>query len=182
MYYYDTSFAGDGMYNQLQALQESLYRDIPLTRHLKLSLNSYDAHCLKIRAPLTENSNHVGTAFAGSLNSVVTLAGWSMLWLTLKELHLDGQIVIQDSTCNYLGPVTKDFYACCYKPDSEHIRQFEKVLKKKGKARLELHAEIIEDGVIRVSFKGRYVVQARQLVSSIVHAPHLQTVLAPSMG
>lgn len=170
------------MYNQLQVLQESLYRDIPLTRHLKLHMNSYDAQRLKICAPLTENSNHVGTAFAGSLNSVVTLAGWSMLWLLLKELGVDGEIVIQDSTCNYLEPVTKDFYACCYKPDSEQVRKFEKTLKKRGRARLELQAEIIEDGVVRVSFKGRYVVQVRQRVSSIVHASHPQAVLVSSMG
>lgn len=149
------------MQNQLQDLQENLHRDIPLTKHLKLSVSSYNTSYLVLHAPLAENSNHMGTAFAGSLISVVTLAGWSMLWFVLKELGIEGEIVIQDSVCNYQAPVTQDFHAFCYKPTSAQIHKFAQMLIKRGKARLELQAEIIESGEVRVSFTGRYVVLSK---------------------
>jgi thioesterase domain-containing protein len=76
----------------------------------------------------------------------------------LKELDIMAVIVIQDSTTNYLLPVTGDFSAHCYKPDQEQIAKLKNMLKNKGKARLALKAEIREGERIAVSFTARYVV------------------------
>ncbi|MBV9231067.1 MAG: thioesterase domain-containing protein [Chloroflexi bacterium] len=146
------------MNNLLQDLQETLLTDIPITRHLGIKVDSYDGERLTLTAPLVQNVNHKQTAFAGSLNAVITLAGWGLLWLILKELDITGVIVIQDSATNYLLPVTDDFSAHCYKPDQDQITKLKNMLKNKGKARLELKAEIREGEKIAVSFKGRYVV------------------------
>jgi len=144
--------------NLLQELQETLYVDIPLTKHLALKVDTYDNERLVLRAPLAQNINHKGTAFAGSLNAVVTLSGWGLLWLVLKEIGVRAVIVIQDSTSNYLLPVKDDFSACCYKPDEAQIARLKQMLLKKGRARLELKAEIIADQKVAVTFQGRYVV------------------------
>ncbi len=146
------------MKDQLRALQETLYREIPLTKHLGITVESYDDERLTLKAPIEPNRNHKQTAFAGSLNAVVTLAGWGLLWLVLRELNLATTIVIQESVSSYLRPVTNDFSARCRKPDSTHLAHFENMLRKKGKARLELAAEIDEGEEVAVSFKGRYVV------------------------
>ncbi|HLZ61866.1 MAG TPA: thioesterase domain-containing protein [Ktedonosporobacter sp.] len=146
------------MKNLLEELQETLYTDIPLTKHLAITVDSYDDERLLLKAPLAQNINHKGTAFAGSLNAVVTLAGWGLLWLVLKEMGVRAVIVIQDSASNYLLPVKSDFSACCYRPDSGQIARMKQMLLMKGRARLELKAEIVADLKVAVSFQGRYVV------------------------
>ncbi len=146
------------MKDRLWALQETLYREIPITKHLGITVESYDDEQLTLKAPLEPNINHKQTAFAGSLNAVVTLTGWGLLWLELRERGLMPTIVIQESVSHYLRPITGDFSARCRKPDPIHLDRFEKMLRKKGKARLELLVEIGEGEDVAVSFKGRYVV------------------------
>lgn len=146
------------MNDRLRALQETLYREIPITKHLGITVESYDDEQLTLKAPIEPNRNQKQTAFAGSLNAVVTLAGWGLLWLVMGELGLATTIVIQESVSSYLRPVTGDFSARCRKPDSTRFAHFENMLRKKGKARLELLAEIDEREKVAVSFKGRYVV------------------------
>jgi len=149
---------GDILKDQLQELQETFHREIPITKQLGITVENYNGEQLTLKAPIGANINHKQTAFAGSLNSLVTLAGWGLLWLMLKELDIAANIIIQDSTCNYLHPVTRDFSASCRKPDPADINKFEKTLRTRGKARLELQSEIYEAGKAVVSFKGRYVI------------------------
>ena len=146
------------MHDRLQELQETLAREIPITRNLGITVESYNDAGLTLKAPLQQNINHKSTAFAGSLNALLTLAGWGLLWLLLKERDMHAQIVIQESMSSYLRPVTRDFSAWCHKPDSAYITRLETTLRKKGKARLELQSEIREGDIVAVSFSGRYVV------------------------
>ncbi len=150
------------MHDRLQELQEILAREIPITQHLGISIESYDDAGLTLKAPLQQNINHKSTAFAGSLNALLTLAGWGLLWLILKERDLHAQIVIQESISSYLRPVTRDFSARCHKPDPTHIARLETTLRKKGKARLELQSEIREGDIVAVTFSGRYVIFLRE--------------------
>jgi len=146
------------MHDRLQELQETLAREIPITRNLGITVESYNDDGLTLKAPLQQNINHKSTAFAGSLNALLTLAGWGLLWLILKERGLHVQIVIQESMSNYLRPVTHDFSARCHKPDPAYIARLETTLRKKGKARLELQSEIREGDIVAVTFSGRYVI------------------------
>jgi thioesterase domain-containing protein len=148
------------MHNLAQALQETLAHEIPITQHLAIRVVNYDQTGLVLQAPLAPNINHKQTAFAGSLNSVVTLAGWGLLWLILKELALPARVVIQDSECSYLRPVSDDFSAFCPRPEQEQIDRMAEALKKRGKARIELHTEILNGTTVAVSFTGRYVIMS----------------------
>ncbi len=145
--------------DSLRALQEILATGIPLAKHLGVTVEAYDGACLTLTAPIAGNSNYHDTAFAGSLNAVTTLAGWGLLWLVLTETDLAARIVIQESIISYRKPVTRNFSARCYKPTPRRIAQLFSALKRKGKARLELAAEICEGEELAVLFKGQYVVQ-----------------------
>lgn len=147
------------MQNLPQELQSILLTEIPITKYLGISVESYDNSCLVLKAPLANNLNHAGSAFAGSLSSLITLSGWGLFWLVLREYQLSAKIVIQDSECNYLLPVTSDFSACCYKPEPYLLEKLVHTLRRKGKARLELNAAIFQNQQLAVSFKGRYVAQ-----------------------
>lgn len=145
------------MSEDIQALAATLHHEIPITRSLGITVESYDGQTLYLKAPLEANINHKATAFAGSLNALVTLSGWGLVWLVLKEAGITAKIVIQDSQVSYLRPVAADFIAGCRKPDPAQLKRFETMLLKKGKARLELQAEIRVGTQPAVTFQGRYV-------------------------
>lgn len=141
----------------IEALQATFDHEIPITREIGIRVAHYNGEQLALTAPIERNINHKATAFAGSLNSVVTLAGWGMIWLLLKELDIPATIVIQDSASHYRRPVTRDFTAICSRPGNDQVEQFARTLREKGRARLELAATISERDVLVMSFQGRYV-------------------------
>lgn len=145
----------------LTQLQETLNHEIPLTLALGLRVESLNDGVLIVSSPLAPNINHKDTAFAGSLNAVVTLAGWSRVWLLLREQGLPGKIVIQDSNIRYLTPVTRDFTARCPLPAEADVERFLQMVRRRGRGRLELRVEIVEDDRIAVEFTGRYVVEGK---------------------
>jgi len=146
--------------DRLSRLQDTLQTEIPITTAIGLRVDGYDNGCLMLSAPLIPNINHKDTAFAGSINALATLSGWSLLWLLLDEARLPGKVVIQDSTIQYLHPITSNFAARCCLPGSEQVTRFLTVLQRKGRARIELQAEMREGQTLVVRFTGRYVVQS----------------------
>lgn len=70
---------------------------------------------LKVRmlTNLKPNLNHNFTAFGGSINSVMTVCGWVMVYSNIKEIDKDAHIVVQKSNINYLAPIDKDFIIEC---------------------------------------------------------------------
>jgi thioesterase domain-containing protein len=145
--------------DDLRALQDTLSSEIPISAAIGLKVGGFAAGALTLTAPLAPNINHKDTAFAGSLNAVLTLAGWSMLWLIARGAGIPAKVVIQDSTIGYLRPVAHDFAAVCRLPERAEIERCLLMLRKKGKSRMELAAEIRESGDLAVTFDGRYVVQ-----------------------
>jgi thioesterase domain-containing protein len=143
----------------LRALQDTLAAEIPISGAIGLQVGGFAAGALTLTAPLAPNINHKDTAFAGSLNAVLTLAGWSMLWLIARGAGIPAKVVIQDSAIRYLRPVAHDFAAVCVLPAQAEIERCLLILHKKGKARMELAAEIRATGELVVAFSGRYVVQ-----------------------
>lgn len=147
------------MDNFIEALQQTFAQDIPITKHIGITIEQYNREGLVLKAPLAGNTNPSGTAFAGSINSLTTLTGWGMLWLLLKELNLNGYGVIQQSQTAYLHPVTTDFSALCRRPEEDDINKFSQILQKRGKARLEVSVEVRQGDEVAVEFTGRYVVR-----------------------
>jgi thioesterase domain-containing protein len=145
--------------DDLRALQDTLASEIPISAAIGLKVSGFAAGALMLTAPLSPNINHKDTAFAGSLNAVLTLAGWSMLWLIAYSAGMPAKVVIQDSTIRYLRPVAHDFAAVCRLPERTEVERCLLMLRKKGKARMELVAEIREAGELAVAFGGRYVAQ-----------------------
>jgi len=139
-------------------LEAVLHHEIPLSRQMGLTVHQYDGAWLALRAPLAPNINHKATAFAGSLNAVMTLAGWGTVWLLLAERGLHGTIVIQESSTRYLLPVGHDFTATCRVPHVDEAERFLVGLRRRGKARLALKVEILDgDNRVAVAFTGMYV-------------------------
>lgn len=148
----------------LAALRAKLRTEIPVTRRLGIAVARCDGDGVVLKAPLATNRNDKGTAFAGSLCALATLAGWSAIWLALRDAGLEGITVIQDSTIQYLRPITLDFEARCPWPTPAQLTRIFAGLRKRGKARLRLRVAICENGVEAMTLTGRYVVLPAKLL------------------
>lgn len=143
----------------LEQLRAILRTEVPITQHLGVEVASYRSGCLTLRAPLAANINHKGTAFAGSLNAIATLAGWGLLWLALREAGLRGHVVIQDSSVRYLRPVAGDFHATCGPPHESALTRLLESVRRRGLGRIALETVVADARGEAVTFSGRYVVQ-----------------------
>lgn len=144
-----------------QQLEATLHHDIPLTRAMGLRVLSWQDQALQLALPLSGNTNHTASMFGGSLYSAAVLAGWGWLLLRQQEAGLeDGHIVIQEGSIEYPLPVLADARAVCPALPLEEWERFERMFRRKGRARLTLHTRILDDqGREAVRFSGQYVLQ-----------------------
>ncbi len=140
-------------------LQQLLNTELPITLHLGLRVAVANPEQIVLRAPLAPNRNHRGTAFAGSLNAIATLAGWSWLTRFLRHHQLAGQVVLQDSSITYVRPVATDFAATCPAPEAATIARFMAAFHRSGRGRLRLTVELTDEAGVAGSFTGRYVAE-----------------------
>jgi len=114
-----------------------------------------DENGFVIEAPVALNSNHLRTAFGGSINAVATLAAYGFLWLELKEAA--AHVVVAESSIRFLRPVRETIRATCLRPAAEELAAFRSQFAAKGKARIELRVNVIEGGETAAEFVGTFV-------------------------
>jgi len=108
-----------------------------------------------LTAPLGPNHNHKSTAFGGSLYSLAVLAGWSLLWIRLKDAGLEGHVVIAKSEAEYLRPVVEELVATA-EADEGVLAIALEVYKRKGRAKVLLSTQIGPAGREGLRFFGTY--------------------------
>lgn len=134
-------------------LENYLLKHIPISSAIGIGVELATAKQVVLTAPFSNNINHKKTVFGGSLHAVATLACWSLLHVNVSDV----QIVIASSEVEYLAPVASDFKAECLMPDSLDWNYFTKMLYKKGKARIKLHATIVQENQLCVNYSGVFV-------------------------
>ena len=143
----------------LGELQATLQREIPMCGLMGIRVHEGSADGLVMRMPLDPNRNHQQTAFAGSLSTLCTIAGWGSVYLLLRELNRSGSIVIRRGAIRYQEPVTSSEIHARVLPVTEEARQyFLEMLDDKGQAKLDLTVEVAGSDGPAVSFHGSYVV------------------------
>lgn len=147
---------------RLQDLERLLHAEIPLSRAMQVRVLRFDQNGLVLGAALAPNLNHKKTAFGGSLNSLATLACWGLIQLLRPEQpNVAMTVVIQESRVQFLKPVARDFEAVCTLPTKLKLEKFLYTLERKGRARLELEANIPATSGNALSFQGRFVAYER---------------------
>ena len=140
-----------------QALLDYLYAHIPLSRAMGVTVQSLDAGSVTLAAPLAPNINHRGTAFGGSISTLATLAAWSLLRVSTDGLDPLPRLVIRRNTVDYDKPVEGDFTATAHAPDAETWQRFLDTLQQRGRARIELSADVMWGDALAASFAGDFV-------------------------
>ncbi len=142
----------------IKQLQDVLHSEIPLTKHIGLTVVEHTDLSLTLSAPLENNINHKCTAFGGSIYSVSVLSGWGLIYLLLKKYNLPGHIVIQESNTKFIKPVNTDITAKCSFSSTKQRDKFINMYKRKGVARIKLISDISCNNENSVIFNGTYVV------------------------
>ena len=146
----------------ISELERSVLAEIPLTRAMQLTLREYDGERLTLAAPLSPNINDKGCAFGGSLISVMTVAGWGLVVLKLREIGRECDVYVQDSNVRYLAPMWSDFIAVAQLANGESWESFEAMLQQKGRARATVDCRVpLADGGDACTMQARFVAVAR---------------------
>lgn len=140
---------------RLRETEQFLHEQIPLTRAMRVRVESYDEGQLTVTAPLEPNHNHLGTAFGGSLAALVMLAGYALLWLELGDRA--AHLVVSESTLKFRRPVRAIIRASCRQPNEAEMAAFKAEFAANGKARIRLTVVIEEESQTAVEFAGTYV-------------------------
>lgn len=141
-------------------LQGKFLREIPLTRHLGLRVDGYDGRELVVSAPLGPNVNDKGTAFAGSLNALMTLAGWGLVYLRLSEIGENCDIVIHKGELLYSAPIRSPFQAVATLSE-EDWEACLKRLQSRGRGRILVATRVDAAGETAATLDGQYVAMRR---------------------
>ncbi|MFZ9683465.1 MAG: YiiD C-terminal domain-containing protein, partial [Cephaloticoccus sp.] len=110
-----------------------------------------------LAAPLAANINHRSTVFGGSASAVAILAAWTWLHFALRDVGLECRVVIQRNTMDYLLPIDGDFTAHCPGLAPAAFEKLVRTLRRHGKARTALDAELRLGGRTVATFGGDYV-------------------------
>jgi thioesterase domain-containing protein len=108
-----------------------------------------------VAAPVALNSNHLDTAFGGSINAVATLAAYGLLWLELRDEPAD--VVIRHSSIRFLRPIHETICAICARPEGAELTAFKASLRSKGKARIGLRVQVRENGAAAAELQATFV-------------------------
>jgi thioesterase domain-containing protein len=135
--------------------EKFLHEQIPVTRAMGLRVVANDENGFVVEAPVALNSNHLRTAFGGSINAVATLAAYGFLWMELYEVA--AHVVVAESSIRFLRPVRETIRATCCRPDAKTLGAFGNQFAEKGKARITLRVDVTEAGEIAAQFEGQFV-------------------------
>lgn len=141
-------------------LQAKFLREIPITRHLGLRVDSYAGDELRISAPLGPNVNDKGTAFAGSLNALMTLAGWGLVHLRLQEAGEDCDIVIHKGELLFSAPIRSPFQAVAVVTEDDWSAGMAR-LQSRGRGRILVATRVEAAGETAATLNGQYVALRR---------------------
>ena len=124
-----------------------------------LRVIAHDETGFVVEAPVALNSNHLRTAFGGSINAVATLAAYGLLWLELNDAAV--HVVVAESSIRFLSPVRETIRAMCLRPTPGELAAFRTQFTEKRKARIGLRVRVIEAGETAAEFEGTFVARSQ---------------------
>jgi thioesterase domain-containing protein len=140
------------------AALDAHYQAMPPVAAMQLRIAGFDGGVLHLRAPLSRHVNDKGCAFGGSLVSLMTLAGWGLLWLRLHDAGVRADVFVADSQVRYRAPLFDDLAAQARLADGASIDAFLDRLRIRGRAGIAIAARVdLPDGGIAAECQARYV-------------------------
>lgn len=129
--------------NSAAEFEQYLHRHIPLSRAMDIRVLHYDGLSLQLAAPLALNHNDKGSAFAGSIGSLASLAGWGLMMLWSQELG-ECQAAIAKAEIQYRRPLLTDLTALACLPGAADIAHFRQAFALHGRGKMPVRIEVCD--------------------------------------
>ncbi|WP_202843635.1 YiiD C-terminal domain-containing protein [Luteimonas saliphila] len=140
----------------LRAMEAQLLA-MPPARALGLRIAGCAHDRLRLEAPLAANVNDKGSAFGGSLVSLMTLAAWSLTTMKIEQAGLRADVYVADSQVRYLTPLLADLRAEAWLDEAASWDTFLATLRSRGRARATLDSHVLlPDGGVATQARSRY--------------------------
>lgn len=123
-------------------LQRYIDTHIPLTGDMGIRVETWDDGGLTLTAPFGPNRNDKNTAFGGSLSVMVTLGGWGLTFLYLRDAGMRADVMVRRTRIDYDRPVHGEIVTRCRMPAEQERQRFLDALRTTGKARWDLTLEV----------------------------------------
>ena len=141
--------------SSLAALRTHL-QSIPQVRAMQVEIVGEVGERLRLAAPLAPNINDKGSAFGGSLVSLMTLAGWALATSRLADAGLKAEVYVADSQVRYLAPLEADLQAEAWLEEGDWDT-FVATFRQRGRARCRIAARVgLPGGGEATVFSGRF--------------------------
>jgi thioesterase domain-containing protein len=143
-----------------QAFNEYLWAEIPICEKMQIRALPFAREQFVLYAPLQPNRNVHGTAFAGSLYTVMSMAGWGLIRMELDRqiAQLSGKradLWLTKANIRYADPVTTG-YAAVAETDTKSLDQFWQKMVRKGRGKMRLNTVIGDPKRPLVTVQGEY--------------------------
>ncbi len=137
-------------------------RELPPLAAMQARVAGYDGDHLFLEAPLALNVNDKGSAFGGSMASLMTYAGWGLVTLQLHQAGMQADVLVADSNVRYLKPLYGDLQVQASLAPGHSWDIFLRTLAQRSRARIHLQARMtLPEGEIMATLAGRYVAIAK---------------------
>ena len=128
---------------------------IPISRFMEVSIVEINEHEIKLISPLKPNHNHLGTAFGGSLSTMMIFAAYCQLYYLISG---KGHVLIKSSQTEFIHPVEEDIQAIGLAPQHELKKNFLQTFERKGKGKIQIESVIkLKDGRVACTMKAEMV-------------------------
>jgi thioesterase domain-containing protein len=141
----------------LDEMNAYLRTELPLTQAMGIRVKSWDGRTVELAAPLGPNLNHADTAFGGSIAALGILAGYTLLYLTLRDRGVSNKLLIQRSEVDFLRPIDTDLGARATLPAEEEVAAFLEGIARRRRGRLSVVSEILSGVAIGARHTGVYI-------------------------
>lgn len=147
---------------QVRELQKFLVDKFPMATAMGVQVLDIDAvHGARLAAPLELNKNHMGTAFGGSLDTLMIFACYSWLHLVMERERFDARVVIKRNEIEYRFPVTEDLVARIEAPSPETTQQIVQQYRERQRGRLVLAGVIETKDGIACRMQGEFILRPK---------------------
>ena len=139
----------------VEYFHEKTLKEIPILQAMGISFENYKQGTMRVNMPLAPNINDKNTGFGGSIVTLATITGWSLLSLMLNQEEKHFEVVIMESAIQYSAPVTGDCHAVAKLTHGETLCLSQDLITR-GKARINIVVNIYVDEKHTASFEGKY--------------------------
>ncbi len=133
-----------------EQLEQRIRQGIPVTAQMDLRVRDLDENSIEVVGGGPENVNVHGTAFAGSLYAIATLALWGLVHARLPG---NAALVLAEGKIKYRKPVVGEIVARCAVAPAEMAAFLER-LHQRGRAVLVATVELPGANGIAAEYRG----------------------------